>query len=108
MSRHILCPTKVNGATTRCAVFYYHKHEERRKILSDLNKELENYLSIFLKILLRSPYALSPALSFVPSMAESTVSSTGKAPRQEGQRNLQDSTFSISGKFMNRFMLCPF
>ncbi|XP_026473018.1 dihydropyrimidinase-like [Ctenocephalides felis] len=44
----------------------------------------------------RSPYALSPALSFAPSLADSTVSSTGKAPRQEGQRNLQDSTFSIS------------
>lgn len=44
-----------------------------------------------------SNYLAGPALS-ITSENKSTVNSiTGRAPRLDGQRNMQDSTFSISG-----------
>lgn len=41
-------------------------------------------------------YLAGPALS-ITSDAKSVTSYSGRAPRQDGQRNLQNSTFSISG-----------
>lgn len=46
-----------------------------------------------------SNYLAGPALSII-SDTKSTQSVSGRAPRQDGQRNLQNSTFSISG-------MCP-
>lgn len=43
-----------------------------------------------------SKYLAGPALSII-SDTKSVTSHSGRAPRQDGQRNLQDSTFSISG-----------
>lgn len=41
----------------------------------------------------------------VPTLPESAVvTPSTKGPRLEGQRNLQDSTFSISGEYSNRFI----
>lgn len=49
-----------------------------------------------------------PILNYIPGPALSVTSDTtrastptGRAPRQDGQRNLQDSTFSISGKYLD-------
>lgn len=42
-------------------------------------------------------YLAGPALS-ITSETKSVQSVSGRAPRQDGQRNLQNSTFSISGK----------
>jgi len=40
---------------------------------------------------------MEPKTSVTPTLPESAVSTpSGKGPRPEGQRNLQDSTFSIS------------
>lgn len=47
-------------------------------------------------------YLAGPALSITGSESKSTVQSiSGRAPRQDGQRNLQNSTFSISGMQSN-------
>lgn len=43
-----------------------------------------------------SNYLAGPALS-ITSETSKAASASGRAPRQEGQRNLQNSTFSISG-----------
>lgn len=42
-------------------------------------------------------YLAGPAMSII-SDTKSVTSYSGRAPRQDGQRNLQNSTFSISGK----------
>lgn len=46
-------------------------------------------------------YLAGPALS-VTSESTRASTPTGRAPRQDGQRNLQDSTFSISGNFIEK------
>lgn len=46
-----------------------------------------------------SNYLAGPALSITSESRQSLH--TARAPRQEGQRNLQDTTFSISGRFNN-------
>lgn len=48
-------------------------------------------------------YLAGPALSIVSDSRSSLH--TARAPRQEGQRNLQDSTFSISGKRLKFFKI---
>lgn len=42
-------------------------------------------------------FLAGPALSMLSSDTRASTPS-GRAPRQDGQRNMQDSTFSISGK----------
>lgn len=42
-------------------------------------------------------YLAGPALSITSDTKSTAQSICGRAPRQEGQRNMQDSTFSISG-----------
>lgn len=42
-------------------------------------------------------FLAGPALSVMSTDTRASTP-TGRAPRQDGQRNLQDSTFSISGK----------
>lgn len=43
-------------------------------------------------------YLAGPALSITSETHSTSQSICGRGQRQEGQRNLQDSTFSISGK----------
>lgn len=45
-----------------------------------------------------SNYLAGPAMS-ITSDTKSVTSYSGRQPRQDGQRNLQNSTFSISGNF---------
>lgn len=49
-------------------------------------------------------YLAGPALS-ITSDTKSVLSYSGRAPRQEGQRNLQNSTFSISGMLITTILL---
>lgn len=42
-------------------------------------------------------YLAGPALSITSDTKSVCQSVSGRAPRQDGQRNMQDSTFSISG-----------
>ena len=44
-------------------------------------------------------------VSCAPTLPESAIMTpSARGPRQEGQRNLQDSTFSISGQFSKLFI----
>lgn len=45
-------------------------------------------------------FLAGPALSMLSSDTRASTPS-GRAPRQDGQRNMQDSTFSISGKHLH-------
>lgn len=45
-----------------------------------------------------SNYLAGPALSITSDTKSIISTSTARAPRQDGQRNMQDSTFSISGQ----------
>lgn len=44
-------------------------------------------------------YLAGPALSITSDTKSCASTATARAPRQEGQRNMQDSTFSISGSY---------
>lgn len=48
-------------------------------------------------------YLAGPALSITSDTKSTVQSISGRAPRQDGQRNMQDSTFSISGNFTFTF-----
>lgn len=50
-----------------------------------------------------SPRSKLSSISCTPTLPESAViTPSAKGPRMEGQRNLQDSTFSISGTFNSK------